>query len=138
MKRKWRICLAKQIFASEDRRPLTPIGAYKEIIDQLATETSVGISERLVLEHGIFSKAQDDEEPNSFVQSLSTEERRTLSQMLHAERISAIGDVLATLEWWIVARGVGLSYRGEPMPTQFAEGISADYVGRLDDWEWPS
>ena len=130
--------MAKEIVTSQDRRPATPVGAYKEIIDQLATETTQGISERLVLEQGIFSKAEGEQEPNLFVQSLSSEQRRILSQMLHAERTSAIGDVLATLEWWIVARGVGLTYRGEPMPVQFAEGMSADYVGRLDDWEWPS
>lgn len=123
---------------SEERRPTRPIDAYKEIIDQLATETTTGISERLVVEHGLFSKAQGEQSLNSFVQALSPEQRGILAQMLHAERISAIGGVLATLEWWVVARDVGFTYRGEPMPVHFAEGMLADYIGRLDDWEWPA
>lgn len=111
--------------------------AYKAIIDQLVRETTRGISERLVIEQGIFSKGPDDRALNSLVQSLSVEQRRLLSQMLHVERISAISGVLATLEWWVLTRWVGLTYRGEVMDVQFAEGLLGDYVGRLGDWEWP-
>src|SRR5215813_9099664 len=70
--------------------PATPIDAYKAIVDQLVTETSRGISERLVVEEGIFSKELDARALNACVQSLSVEQRRLLSEMLHCERISAI------------------------------------------------
>jgi hypothetical protein len=55
--------------------PACPIDAYKAIIDQLVTETSRGISERLVAEEGVWSKAPTEQIPNAFVQSLSSEQR---------------------------------------------------------------
>ena len=122
---------------SEERNPCSPVAAYKEIIDQLASETSYGISERLVAQEGIFGIAKRDETFNLFVRSLSIEQRRLLAEMLHSERISAVGGVLAVLEWWVTARDVGLTFRGQPMPVRFAEGLLGDYIGRLDDWQWP-
>lgn len=61
------------------------------------SETSRGISERLVVEKGIFGIAQDDQIFNSLVRSLTVEQRQLLAEMLHGERISAIGGVLAVL-----------------------------------------
>ena len=61
-----------------------------------------------------------------------------LARMLHAERVAAIHDVLAVLTWWIVARGVGFTFRGETMPIELSgEGLHGDYIGRVDNWEWP-
>src|SRR5260370_41568954 len=47
----------------------------------------------LVIQQGIFSKAPAKQGFNAFVQSLSTEQRQMLAQMLHAERTAAIHDV---------------------------------------------
>jgi hypothetical protein len=122
----------------EDRLPTRPIDAYKAIIDQLATETSRSVHERLVIEQGIWLKTRDEETANAFVRSLSNEQRHILGRMLHNERTGAIHDVLAVLSWWILARGVGLTFRGEPMPVELnGEGLHGDYIGRLADWEWP-
>lgn len=121
-----------------ERQPSRPIDAYKEIIDQLVTETSYGVREKLVVREGAFSQLSDDRVFNSFVQTLSIDQRRILAQMLHAERTAAIGDVLAVLSWWVLARGVGFTFRGEPMPVDLSGmGLHGDYVGRQDDWEWP-
>jgi hypothetical protein len=115
-----------------------PVDAYKAIIDELVNETSHGVSERLVAEEGILSRAPDDQPFNTFVQSLSTEQRRMLAQMLHAERTSAIHHVLAVLSWWVHASEVGFSYRGEQMPVDLSGmGLHGDYIGRRDGWEWP-
>jgi len=66
-------------------------------------------------------------------------QRQMLAQMLHAERVAAIHDVLAVLTWWVLTRGVGLTFRGEPMPVELSgQGLHGDYIGRLDDWQWPS
>ena len=122
---------------SAERQPFSALDAYEEIIDQLVTETSHGISERLVAETGIFSKAPERQKFNLFVQSLSTEQRGTLAEMLHAERTSAIHDVLAVFTWWATARDLAFTYRSEPMPIGFEGGLHLDYVGRLNDWQWP-
>ena len=122
-----------------ERQPYRPIEAYKAIIDQLVTETSHGVNERLVREQGIFRGARDEQRVYPFVQSLSTEQRSMLADMLHAERIAAIHDVLAVFTWWIVTRNVGLTFQGETMPVELSgNGLHGDYIGRLDDWEWPS
>jgi hypothetical protein len=118
--------------------PSRPIDAYKAIIDQLVTETSHGVSERLVAEEGFFSNAEGEESENSFVQSLSNDQRQVLSRMLHVERTSAIHDVLANLTWWITTHGVRLTFQGETMPVELSGmGLHGDYVGRLNGWEWP-
>ncbi|MBZ5504070.1 MAG: hypothetical protein LAO78_01165 [Acidobacteriia bacterium] len=121
-----------------ERQPSRPIEAYKAIIDQLVTETSHGVNERLVREQGIFRGARDEQGIHAFVQSLTTEQRSTLAQMLQTERIGAIHDVLAVFTWWILARKVGLTFRGEAMPVELSGmGLHGDYIGRLGDWEWP-
>ena len=59
-------------------RMASPLAAYKEVIDQLVSETSHGISEALVVEKGIFGIAQDDHIFNSFVRSLDCRTAPTL------------------------------------------------------------
>jgi len=61
-----------------------------------------------------------------------------LAEMIHRQRIAAIHDVLAVLSWWVTARNVAFTYRGEPMPVELSDaGLHGDYVGRLTGWEWP-
>lgn len=116
-----------------------PVDAYKAIIDQLVTETSHGVAEKLVMAERIFSKSPTEALANSFVQSLSADNRAILARMLHAERTSAIHDVLSVLSWWTQPGGVGLTYRSEPMPTDLSGmGMHGDYVGRCFDWDWSS
>ncbi|HWX92248.1 MAG TPA: DUF6547 family protein [Terriglobales bacterium] len=123
---------------SDDRQPSRPIDAYKQIIDQLVTETSHGVREKAVVRETAFPDLSDDRVFNPFIKSLSTGQRQMLAQMLHAERVAAIHDALAVLTWWVLARGVGLTFRGEPMPVELSgAGLHGDYIGRLDDWQWP-
>jgi len=113
------------------------VEVYKQIIDQLV-ERSPSLGARLVTEQGIYSKAPALKTLNELVESLTPQQRAVLAEILAHERWSAIHDVLAALTWWIDARNVGLTYRGEPMPTQLSEmGLHGDYVGRRDGWEWP-
>lgn len=108
-----------------------PIDAYQAIIDQLAGETSYGVSERLVAQEGIFSRASGDLPFNSFVQSLSNEQRKILAKMLHAERSAAIHDVLAVLSWWLQVGGLGFTFQGKSMPVDLSGmGLHGDYIGR--------
>lgn len=123
---------------SDDREPSRPIDAYKQIIDQLVSETSQGVREKTVVRETAFPELSDDRVFNPFIKSLSMGQRQILAQMLHAERVSAIHDVLAVLTWWMLARGVGLTFRGEPMPVELSgAGLHGDYIGRLGDWKWP-
>ena len=124
---------------SDDRQPSRPIEAYKQIIDQLVTETSHGVREKAVVREIAFSDLSDDRVFNPFIKSLSTGQRQMLAQMLHAERVAAIHDALAVLTWWVLAREVGLTFRGKPMPVELSgAGLHGDYIGRLDDWQWPT
>ena len=118
--------------------PENPVEAYKAIIDQLVEETTHGMSARLVRESGIYSKAQDAIVPNEFVKSLDPRQCGMLADMLNRERYGAIHDTLAVLTWWLLARDVGLTFRGDPMPFDLSGmGLHGDYVGRCDGWEWP-
>lgn len=118
--------------------PTTPRDAYKAMIDQLVTETRMYGAGSQVAENGIFSNAPDHQEYNAFIRSLSPAQRALLARMLSEERDGTIHDVLAALTWWLTARDVGLTFRGEPMPTELSgEGLHGDYIGRRDGWEWP-
>jgi hypothetical protein len=118
--------------------PTTPVDAYKAIIDQLVEDTS-GVAEKLLREEGIWSRAPGAKVENAFVKSLTAEQRNLLAEMIRNERVSAIGMVLSNLTWWLLCRDVGLTFRGEPMPFELSGmGPHGDYIGRLDDWEWPS
>jgi hypothetical protein len=118
---------------TDAREPSRPIDTYKQIIDQLVTETSHGVTEKIVVRDGGFLEASDGRIFNPLLRTLSDEQRLMLAKMLHTERIAAIHDVLAVLTWWIVAGGVGLTFRGEPMPVELSGmGLHGDYTGRLD------
>ena len=91
-----------------------------------------------VAERSFFSKAPAHARFNEFIRKLSPEDRALLSEMLQEERDGAIHDVLAALTWWITARDVGLTFRGDPMPVELSGmGLHGDYVGRRDGSEWP-
>lgn len=123
---------------SEERSPASSVAAYKEIIDQLVSETSHGVTEKIVIEKGAFLETADDAVYNPLLKSLTTDQRKTLARMIHHERISAIHDVLAVLTWWITVHGLGFTFRGEAMPVDLSGmGLHGDYIGRLDDWKWP-
>jgi hypothetical protein len=118
--------------------PNTPLEAYKAIIDQLVAETRCGGAGLQIAKRSVFSKAPAHGEYNDFIRSLSAEQRSLLARMLSHERDGTIHDVLAVLSWWISVREVGLTYRGEPMPTELSGmGLHGDYVGRKDGWECP-
>lgn len=117
--------------------PKTPLEAYEAIVDQLVEDTN-GVSERLIREERIFSRSTGAQAQNAFVKSLTKEQRNLLAQMIRDERVSGIGAVLANLTWWLSCRKVRLTFRGKPMPFDLSGmGIHGDYIGRLDDWEWP-
>lgn len=114
-----------------------PVEVYKEIIDLLVSETSELGPARWVLK-GIYSKAPADRPKNDLVENLSPDQRIVLSQMLRDARTSAIHDLLSVLSWYIECHGVGLTYRGAPMPVDLSGmGLHGDYVGRAEGWEWP-
>lgn len=110
---------------------------YKKMIDNLVEESN-SLSSSLIVEKKIYSKAIGHEEYNNFISSLSEEQRILLANMIRLERESAFHDVLATLTWWIDCEDVTLCHKGNVMPVQLSGmGLHGDYIGRLQDWEWP-
>jgi uncharacterized protein DUF6547 len=123
---------------TEKEVPSRPIDGYKEIIDELVRETSRGVTEKRVVERRTFLETSDAAVYNPFLGSLSANQREMLAQMLHAERVAAIHDVLAVFTWWVETRDVSFTFRGEVMPVDLSgEGLNGDYIGRLANWEWP-
>ena len=122
---------------SADLEPQTPEDAYKAFIDNLVEQTP-SIGSRLVRQEGIFKRAPENDDVNQFVSSLDEGQRELLARMLQEERVGGIHDVLAELTWWVIARDVGMTCQGKPMPVDLSgTGLHGDYIGRLADWEWP-
>ena len=118
---------------------MTPLEAYKTIVDQLVTETRISGSAFQIKQHGVFSNAADHAEYNEFICSVSDNQRELLSRMLSVERDGTIHDVLAMLTWWILTKGVGLTFHGASMPVELSGmGLHGDYIGRRDGWDWPT
>ncbi|GGA19513.1 DUF6547 family protein [Dyella nitratireducens] len=116
-----------------------PAATYKAIIDQLVDETRLRsvLAER-AHENRPFPLASGWSNFNELLSSLTEHQRNLMSEVLRAERVSAIHDVLALFSWWIESQGVGLSLDGEPMPVDFSgEGLHGDFIGRCGDWAWP-
>ena len=117
--------------------PKRPIEAYHALIDCLV-ESRRSVSARLVEEEGVFSRVPDDVRENVLVAAMLPEQRSVLAKMLEAERTSAIHDALAELTWWILCRGVGLTFEGSAMPVDLSGmGLHGDFMGRLQGWNWP-
>jgi len=116
-----------------------PIDVYKEIIDQLVNETTHSVTQKLVTERGFFLETSAHAVFNELVRPLTPEKRKLLGDMLLAERRSAIHDVLAVLTWWILCGGLAFTFEGEAMPVELSGmGLHGDFVGRLQDWDWPA
>jgi hypothetical protein len=127
---------------SDAYEPSTPLEAYKAIIDDLVKQSSWSVSADLVEQIGAPWRGPGPGEPEAegareLVASLGAEQRRALAWLLREERWGAFHDVLAQLEWWIDCRGVELTFNGERVPVNFAEGMHCDFVGRRTGWEWP-
>ena len=114
------------------------MAAYKEIVDQLASQTSHGVIEKIVDEKGVFVETSDAAVYNPLLKSLTADQRKMLARMIHRERVSAILDVLALLTWWITVRGLSFTFQGEAMPVDLrGAALHGHYAGRPDDWKWP-
>ena len=117
---------------------LSPEATYRQIIDSLV-DRSESVSETLLQNEQIYSRALDHEEINAFTRSLTTEQRQLVAKICRAERVGGIHDVLADLTWWIGCRDVALTVDGVPMPVdQSGMGLHGDFIWRLDDWQWPT
>jgi len=118
----------------------TPTSAYQAIIDQLVTETRLSsVSAKRIAENKPFPVESKQSSFNELLSSLSERQRELVSQLLLEERHSSIHDVLATLSWWVDCRSVGLTAGGQIMQVDYSGmGLHGDYVGRCDDWSWPS
>lgn len=112
--------------------------AYKTLIDQAVEQArGHGRSER-ISKDCIFSKAPAHRRFNEFIGSLTAEQRVLLADMLQEERRGTIHDLFARLTEWIDLDGLGFTLHEQPMPVDFSGmGLHGDFVGRLDDWEWP-
>ena len=121
----------------DEERALSPIEAYKAIIDELVDRTD-GLHEKMIRKHGQFSKCPADEAKNEFVQSLSKRQRVLLAEMIRGERENAIHATLVTFTEWVDLEGLAFTFNGEPMPVDISgTGIFGDYIGRLTGWDWP-
>lgn len=120
--------------------PVAQISVYRDIIDQLVSETRMysALAKRAE-ENEPFPVESEQSDFNKLLSSLTQQQQALLSKILLKERHGAIHDTLAALTWWIDSRGVGLTVNGRPMPVDLSGmGLHGDYVGRADGWEWPS
>ncbi|MFT3686167.1 MAG: hypothetical protein QM783_14805 [Phycisphaerales bacterium] len=127
---------------SEAEEPSTPLEAYKAIIDHFVERSSSSVSARNIELGSVPWIGAGPGEPEAkavaeWTASLSEDQRRLLARLLRLERTESFHDALVSLEWWIACREVALTFRGEPMPVNFAEGMHCDFFGRLTGWEWP-
>jgi hypothetical protein len=106
------------------------------MIDALVEDTRCNVSDRLVLEDGIYSKAEGYSQANALVASLSAAQRKVLADVLLDQRKSAISSALALLDWRLT-NGLVITYCGEPIPfVQCEGGPHGDYLARCDNWKW--
>lgn len=114
--------------------PTTPRDAYRRIIDECVDDTP-GITAKSLVGGPPF---QNDAEIESLLVSLTQSQREALARLFDSEREEAMHDLLSRLTWWIECAGLALTLNGEPVPVdESGMGLHGDYIGRLQDWDWP-
>ncbi|MBP7688211.1 MAG: hypothetical protein KA765_09890 [Thermoflexales bacterium] len=108
---------------------------YRDIVDRLVHECQQGqgqIGPRRV-KAGLWNQnAREDCIPdqhkiNFLLSELSVEQREILARMLESEFVSGVFETLKALE----------DYRIEPFLEGYEGSSYHDFIGRLDNWEWP-
>lgn len=112
--------------------------AYRSLIDAAVEQArDATLSERVVKKR-MYSKAPAHRRFNALIQALSAEQRQLLADLLREERQGTIHDLFAHWTWWIECQGLGFTLNKKPMPVDMSGmGLHGDFIGRLDDWEWP-
>jgi hypothetical protein len=112
--------------------------AYRSLIDAAVDQTRGADLSDWVEKKRMYSKAPAHRRFNSFIRSLSAEQRTLLADLLREERRSTIHDLLANWTWWIACKGLGFTLGRKPVPVDVSDmGLHGDFIGRLQDWEWP-
>lgn len=108
---------------------------YQEMMDGLVkmSRSCAGASN---LRRG---KAPGDssEQLNLVLSQLSEEQRNVLADYLLAVYVDGIYDTLDHLEWLRCVKNMSISLEGEELPVGKYEGLSYDFIGRRQGWEWP-
>ena len=60
-----------------------------------------------------------------------------LADYLLAAYVDGIYDTLDHLEWLRCVKNMSISLEGEELPVGKYEGLSHDFIGRRQGWEWP-
>ena len=104
---------------------------YRKLIDELVHACREGQGRVVSQRHGLVlpeKRVRDARVESALVGQLSTGQREVFSLMLQGAFVAGVHSTLASL----YARQVkpfDKAYEGSPFH---------DFIGRLDDWEWPS
>ena len=119
--------------------------AYMRFIDEMVEIANRDVKSDLISKNGHpertnvggFRLKQDESARKALFLSLSDEQRRLLTEMLHDSRSSAIHGVLAYLEWGIATERLKMSWEGESILNNPCETVLLDYVSREEGYKWP-
>ena len=109
---------------------------YQEMIDHLAEMSRSCVCESIMRR----GKAPGDQgtELNRVLSQLNEDQRNVLADYLLTAYVDGIYGTLDYLEWLRCVKDMNISLEGETLPAGKYEGFSSDFVGRCQDWEWPS
>jgi|SRR5262245_65321477 len=116
--------------------------AYKGFIDEMVSLAHSCVSADRIAKHGdpvrsnLDDLAPDEREQaiRALYQRLSRPEKQTLADCLRAERVSALHDFAAFLEWATSCDEMQISWKGVELKP-FAT-MHHDFIGRIQGHDW--
>ena len=85
---------------------------------------------------GSFPKVEMYKDINTLLGKLSKEDRTLLAKQLIDSRVAAVFDVLSHLEWLRCCHGMQISIDNVKILLYKGQGLSDDYIGRLNGGKW--
>lgn len=110
--------------------------SYKALIDKLAKMSHSCVSANCIMQ-GEVRGCRAETGINDILSKLDEKEKNILAEYVLSAYHSGIFDTLEQLEWLRVCKDMVITVEGEILPTGNYEGISCDYIGRCQGWEWP-
>ena len=110
---------------------------YKDFIDTLVKMSAKCSDEGVIRGQRVRWNDENSAVINGLLEKLDDRERNALADFLLGTYRSAVHDVLAELEWMRCCKDMTITVEGEILPLGAYEGLHCDYIGRLQDWEWP-
>jgi hypothetical protein len=75
----------------------------------------------------------DEEARKNLLLGMTPDQRELVARLLETERVGAVHDILADLEWRMTSDGLRMSCDGRDLGAEVRESLHGDFIGRISE-----